>query len=145
VFWSNKRKKEEKEILARAEEILAETTKQLEVVESGRAPRGYVAAREPIDLDDANEILDDAVQRNSDIRFAAGLDVAYCSVPPEKATFLAMFPLQQLLMSFIQQIDGGKYLTNDYEFIQYYHPAEGTPPRANKDKEYYVLVPIRKV
>lgn len=145
MFKFFKKKKEEAKILKKAKETLKQIHSDNELLKSDRAPRCYVASREPIDINDANEICDDAVKRTKNMLFAAGLDVAYCSVPPENADQLAKIPLQQLLMAFIKQIDGGKYLTDEYEYIEYYHPAEGSPPRKNKDKEYYVLVPIRKV
>jgi hypothetical protein len=105
-------------------------------------PRSYVVAREPITLLDANEILEHAAIQSKQHVLMLGLDVAFAS-PPENSP-LADVPLQQLMMAFIQQIDGGKYLSDEYTFVQYYHPAEGNPPRSNANKEYYVLAPIRK-
>jgi hypothetical protein len=110
-----------------------------------RIPHRYVISREVMEGNAAKDILADAAIRCNDYRFLFNVEVMATSIPPDDAAKVADLPLQQMLMFCIQQYDGGKYLTNDYEFIQYYHPAEGTPPRANKDKEYYVLVPIRKV
>jgi hypothetical protein len=133
------------EIFEKAASSWANRDKFLELRDSGRTPCNYVVTREVIDQDDAYDIVDDAAIRNRDIRFITGFITAYAYVIPEAAETSAHRPLQQLMISFIKDYDGGKYLTDDYEFIQYYHPAEGEAPRANKDKEYYVLVPIRKV
>lgn len=159
MFWSNLGKKKkaketleksttkktEEETSSKPSDTMAELNKVLENFKSGRAPHGYVMAREPIDLMDANDILSDVFVRTRDPRFLEGLDVSYASIPPEVADETADIPLKMLMIPFIQQMDGGECLTDDYEFMQYYHPAEGEAPRANKDKEYYVLVPIRKV
>ena len=134
--------RKKKKILNDAKVHLAKIDKDLEIITSGRAPRTYVAAKEPITIDDANEIIHNAILSSGNGLLCAGLDVAYVS--PGEGSIFASMPLKEVMMAFIQQIDGGQYLTDEYEFIDYYHAAEGKAPRDNKNKEYYILVPIKK-
>jgi hypothetical protein len=144
MFWS-KRKEKEKKVLDEEDADILALKREIKLLDNTRFPCCYIVMRELMSIGNSFDILKDAALRSGDDRFLRGREHVCFFVPPDKAEALAGFPLQQFILPFITQKDGLKYLTDDYEFIQYYHPAEGTPPRANKDKEYYVLVPIRKV
>jgi nuclear transport factor 2 (NTF2) superfamily protein len=140
MFW-NKKKDKKAETKS---PIIAELEKEVEVLEHTESPRAYVIAKEFIDGDDAQEILRDAAERNNDYRFLAGRETMFTYIDPEKATITKLVSLKQSMGAFFRTYGGKEYMDDDYELLEYYHPAEGEAPRANKDKEYCIIVPIRE-